>query len=193
MPQLHVRPATEADAGAIAEIYNHAIANTTATFDTELKSAEDRRAWLASDELRIALVAVDGERVVGWGSLSRWSKRCAYDATVEISVYVAPDSFRRGIGRMLTEELLQAGRDSGVHAVISQTTSENEPSLAMTASLGFERVGLLREVGRKFGRGLDVVLLELLLPEDAAGCGCDSAAGTCNCPPDGGSGCCSCG
>jgi hypothetical protein len=90
MSGTFVRPAAETDAAAIARIYNQAVLNTTATFDTEVESADKRLAWLRShsDARHPVLVAeVDGE-VVGWASLSSWSDRCAYAASVEASAYV---------------------------------------------------------------------------------------------------------
>lgn len=161
-----MRPATTEDAQSIADIYNHAVLHTTATFDTVEQTAERRREWLADAKVRVALVAEEDGRVVGWGSLTRWSERCAYEGTVEISTYIAPDSQRRGYGTLLGEALLDEGRRLGVHAVISQVSAENEASLAMTARLGFDRVGVLREVGCKFGRVLDVVILEKLLSRE---------------------------
>jgi phosphinothricin acetyltransferase len=164
-----IRPATSADAAAIAAIYNHYVRTSTATFDTQEKSAEDRVAWLAEhDASHPVLVAENDGRIVAWGSLSRWGTRCAYEHSVEISVYVHPESTQAGVGPSVAEALIEIGRACGHHALISQTVSENEPSLKMTRRLGFAEVGTLRQVGRKFDRWLDVVLMELLLPEDPA-------------------------
>jgi L-amino acid N-acyltransferase len=164
MPGASIRPAQPGDAPAIARIYNHYIATSTATFDTELKSVADREAWLAQHGADYpVLVAEIGDDVVAWGSLSPWGTRCAYRHSVEVSTYVAPENVRQGLGPLMTEALVVEARKAGHHAVISQIVSENEPSLKMGARLGFVEVGRLREVGRKFERWLDVVLMELLL------------------------------
>jgi L-amino acid N-acyltransferase YncA len=167
MPDTLIRPATDADAGAIADIYNHYIRSSTSTFDTEEKSVADRVAWLAEHSAAYpVLVAERAGDVVAWGSLSKWGTRCAYQHTVEISVYVRQDSTRSGVGPEMTDALVAVARRIGHHAIVSQITSENEPSLKMAGRLGFRNVGTLREVGRKFGRWLDVVLMELVIDFD---------------------------
>jgi phosphinothricin acetyltransferase len=168
MPEFALRPAVPSDAQAIADIYNHYVRTSAATFDTEEKSVEDRLAWLAEhDEPYPVLVAERGDDVVAWGSLSRWGTRRAYRHTVEISVYVATDFLGAGLGPMLAQALVDEAGRHGHHAVVSQIVHENEASLRMSERLGFERVGVLREVGRKFDRWLDVVLMELMLPQPA--------------------------
>jgi L-amino acid N-acyltransferase YncA len=165
MSGTFVRPAAETDAAAIARIYNQAVLNTTATFDTEVESADKRLAWLRShsDARHPVLVAeVDGE-VVGWASLSSWSDRCAYAASVEASAYVDEAHQDRGVGTALSAAVLDAGRAAGVHAVLGRICTENAASIAMSKKLGFTEVGVLHEVGFKFGRWLDVMMLEKLL------------------------------
>jgi L-amino acid N-acyltransferase len=169
MPHHVIRPATADDAAAIAAIYNHYIRTSTATFDTEEKSVEDRIGWLAEHGGAYpVMVAEAAGVVVAWGSLSRWGTRCAYRHSAEISVYVAEHATRSGLGPAVCEALVTRARELGHHAVISQIVSENEPSLKMGERLGFENVGRLREVGRKFGRWLDVVLMELLIEKPTA-------------------------
>ena len=162
MPDIAIRPARDADAEQIAAIYNEAVATTTATFDTALESDEHRRTWLAEHDAPQlpVLVAHQDDVVVGWAALSRYSERCAYSSTVEVSTYVAAGQARRGIGMRLTEAVLEAGAAAGAHAVIARICTENVGSLAMAERLGFEQVGVMREVGRKFERWLDVAILE---------------------------------
>ena len=169
MPQASIRPAAASDAGAIAAIYNHYIETSTATFDTEPKAVDDRVAWLAEHggEYPVLVAEQNGE-VVGWGSLSKWGTRCAYRHTVEISTYVEPEATRSGLGPALCEALIAEARRADHHAIVSQIVSENEPSLKMAARMGFAEVGRLREVGRKFDRWLDVVLMELVLRDSPA-------------------------
>jgi L-amino acid N-acyltransferase YncA len=161
--ELVIRPATGDDAEEMAAIYNDAVLRSTATFDLETETPQARRAWLRSPAMRAALVAVSGHRVVGWTSLVRWSDRGAYRDTAEASVYVSSSARRTGIGLALGYAQLDAARRLGVHALIAQICSENAGGLALAKRLGFERVGLLREVGFKFGRWLDVVVCQRLL------------------------------
>ncbi|GAB4277524.1 MAG: L-methionine sulfoximine/L-methionine sulfone acetyltransferase [Coriobacteriia bacterium] len=166
-PAVNIRAAEMGDASAIAEIYNHYVLETTATFDMTPKSPQEHAAWIAKrDAAYPVLVAETGERVVAWGALSAWAQREAWRHTVEVSVYVELHWRGKGIGRALLEELLKRAASAGHHAVISQIVSENEASLRLARSMGFEQVGTLREVGRKFDRWLDVILMEKILPED---------------------------
>lgn len=164
MPQLEIRPATPADADAINDIYNHYVRTSTATFDTGEMTREDRLAWLLKHVgVHPALVVVRDGAVVGWGSLSQFRERKAWERTVEISVYIAPDATGGGIGPAMSDELLSRARELGHHAIISQIVHENAASLKMVERLGYERIGTLRQVGRKFDRWLDVVLMEYVI------------------------------
>lgn len=159
-----VRRATRADAAAIAEIYNHYILGDTCTFDIEPKSVTERERWLdAHDDAHPVFVAERDGRVVAFGSLSAHAERAAWAHTVEVGTYVAPGHEGMGLGRALMEALIEAARSAGHHAVIAQIVSGNASSLALVERFGFERVGVLREVGRKFDRWLDVVILQRLL------------------------------
>jgi phosphinothricin acetyltransferase len=165
MEDVVIRRATKADAGAIARIYNQAVACSTATFDTCPETAADREAWLDEHTApqHPVLVAERDGVVIGWASMSRYSTRCAYDATVEGSTYLDESETGRGLGTALTEALFEAGREGGVHAVIARVCTENTASIAMSRRLGFFEVGVMREVGMKFGRSLDVMWMEKLL------------------------------
>ncbi len=165
MGEVRIRRAKREDAAAMAAIYNQAVAGSTATFDTLAEGPEDREVWLNDHTApqHPVLVAERDGRVIGWASLSRYSTRCAYDATVEASTYIDENETGRGLGTMLTEALLEAGRAGGVHAVITRICTENVVSLAMVRKLGFFEVGIMREVGMKFGRTLDVMWMEKLL------------------------------
>lgn len=165
MEDTLMRRATPADAAAMADIYNQAVVSSTATFDTQPETPEQRERWLEQHTApqHPVLVAERDGRVAGWTSLSRYSDRCAYVATVEVSTYVDESETGRGLGTALTEAVLEAGRAGGVHAVLSRICTENAASLAMAHKLGFFEVGVMREVGVKFGRPLDVMVLERLL------------------------------
>jgi L-amino acid N-acyltransferase YncA len=163
-PSTLIRRATLADAAAIADIYNEAIRTTTATFDTEEKTTDDRAAWLqAHDDRHPVFVAECDGRVIGWASLSKWSDRPAYAQTAETSFYVAADHRGGGIGRALKEHLIATARELGMHTLIARVAEESAASRHLNESLGFVLVGTLREVGLKFGKRLDVHILQLML------------------------------
>lgn len=164
MPSVTLRRAEFTDAAAIAEIYNEAILTTTATFDTETKSVADREQWLQShDERHPVLVAVVDDRVVGWASLTRWSDRPAYDDTAETSFYVHSTHRGRGIGRQLKQAIVEEARRLGYFTLIARVVEGSHESLHLNERFGFTLVGTLRQVGRKFGRGLDVHILQAML------------------------------
>jgi L-amino acid N-acyltransferase len=159
-----VRPAVEADLPRILDIYNHEVLHSTATYDTEPRTEDEHRKWFRHHgPLYPVLVAEADGRVQGWASLSPWSDRLAYCRSVEVSVYVALESRRAGVGRLLLEALVVAGRERGHHALLSRISSDNEASIRLHEALGFATVGVLKEVGVKFGRLLDVAIMELLL------------------------------
>ncbi len=161
---MHIRPATYDDVPAIADIYNQAVTDTTASFDLEPKSAEDRLRWFEHHGPRHpVLVAEDDGVVVGWGSLSPYSERLAYNDTSEISIYIHRDWHRRGAGVALGKHLLERAREAGMHSIVARICTENEASLRLTRNLGFTEAGVLHEVGYKFGRWLDVAQLETRL------------------------------
>ncbi|HOD36273.1 MAG TPA: N-acetyltransferase family protein [Syntrophales bacterium] len=159
-----IRRAEPADAADIADIYNEAVLNTTATFDIEPKSAEEREQWLQShDERHPVLVAVVSGKVVGWASLTRWSERRAYDDTAETSFYVHSTYRGRGIGRRLKEATIDEARRLGYHTLIARVTDGSHESLHLNEDTGFVHVGTLKEVGHKFGRFIDVHILQKIL------------------------------
>ena len=154
------------DAPAIARIYNQAVLNTVATFDTQPVSDENRRDWLVRHGERYpVIVARSVDEVIGWASLSVWSDRCAYADTAELSVYVQSDARGSGAGQRLAQAVLDRGRDVGLHAVLALVESGNEVSLHIMAKLGFKDVGVMRQVGCKFDRRLDVTLMQLIYDE----------------------------
>lgn len=159
-----IRRAVLSDATAIAGIYNQAIEATTATFDTEPKTSMEREQWLRSHDDRHPVFVAEREgNVVGWASLTKWSDRPAYAETAETSFYVADNCRGAGIGRMLKERLIEEARRAGMHTLIARVAEGSDASMHVNESLGFVRVGTLREVGLKFGKRLDVHILQLML------------------------------
>lgn len=161
---MELRPATLDDAEPIRQIYNLEVTTSTATFDLVPRTLEDQQAWLAARSgAHAVLVAVADGEVIGFGSLSPWRDRPAYSTTVEDSVYVHRDHHGRGVGKAVLGALIETGTRHGFHACMARIVGGHEASIALHASCGFEVVGTEREVGRKFGRWLDVVLMERLL------------------------------
>jgi phosphinothricin acetyltransferase len=163
---IAIRLATSADAGPIAEIYNREVTGSTATFDLVPRTLEQQQEWLAARSGAFAAIVafeVDTRRVVGFASLSPYKERAAYRTTVEDSVYVHRDHTGRGIGKVLLGRLVEVARESGFHSVVARIEASGEASRALHASCGFELVGIEREVGRKFGRWLDVAVMQLML------------------------------
>lgn len=161
---MKIRLATEADLEAITAIYNEAIETTTATFDTEPKTMDEQERWFAAHTGRYPILVAEIEsRTVGWACLSPWSGRCAYADTAETSFYVAGGCRGRGVGRALKIALIEQARSLGFHVLIAQIAEGADASRHLNESLGFQLVGTLREVGRKFGQLLDVHLYQLVL------------------------------
>ena len=159
------RPAKVEDLKAITDIYNEAILTTDATFDLEPKTEEEQGIWLAGHDLmHPVLVAELGGVVVGWASLSEWSPRAAYAGTVEISLYIKEEFRGKGAGRKLLEDIIQEGERVGLHTVLARITTGNAVSIHLHESLGFEQVGVMREVGQKFGGKLDVLIMQRIYP-----------------------------
>jgi len=166
---FEIRLAGPEDAEAIRAIYNPEVAESTVTFDLVPRTLEAQRAWLIEHAGVHPAIVVTEDRgaddrvVVGFGCLAPYRPRPAYSTTVENSIYVRRDRQGQGYGRAILEELLRLATSHGFHAVMARIVDGHEASIALHRSCGFEMVGVEREVGRKFGRWLDVVLMERLL------------------------------
>jgi phosphinothricin acetyltransferase len=164
-PSSSIRLATAADLAAINDIYNYYVPRSTCTYQLELEPLEARQAWFekhASDKYPVTVAEADGI-VVGWGSLSKFRDRAAYDGTVEASVYIHNEYHRRGIGRAILIDLIERARKIGYHTLIGGASADQTASVRLQESLGFETVGTFRQVGYKFGQWLDVIFLQLML------------------------------
>jgi phosphinothricin acetyltransferase len=160
-----VRPARPEDLPALLEIYNDAVVHTTASWDLLPWTPVEHAEWYATKAEHghpVMVAEVDGE-VAGYSAYGPFRPKAGYGATMEHSVYVRPRFQGRGIGRALLVAVVDAARADGVHALIGGLSADNEASLALHRSLGFVEVGRLPEVGRKFDRWLDLVLVQLFL------------------------------
>ena len=164
---VHVRLATLADAPAIRAIYNVEVSDFTSTFDLVPRTLEQQRTWLAERSGAFSAVVAtlrdDPEQVVGFAALSPYKERAAYRTTVENSVYVSREHAGSGIGSALMRHLIEVARETGFHAVVARIEASGVASRALHESVGFELVGIEREVGRKFNRWLDVAIMQLML------------------------------
>jgi phosphinothricin acetyltransferase len=163
---MHIRAASEADLPGILAIYNHVILTSTAVYMDEPVALEDRAAWLAAREARgfPVLVAAEAGEVLGFASYGEWRGAFpGYRHSVEHSVHVRDGLRGRGVGRALMEALIPLAQGQGMHVMLGAVDAANEGSLRFHERLGFARVAHFHEVGRKFGRWLDLVFVQRLL------------------------------
>jgi len=160
---LEIRVADRSDLPRLTEIYNHYVVNTAITFDIAPLSVEARVPWFdehtAGGRHRM-LVAVEAGVVVGYAGTARFRAKAAYDTTVEATIYCAHDATGRGIGTKLYAALFDAIANEDINRIVAGITLPNDVSIALHERLGFRRVGIYSEVGRKFGRYWDVIWLE---------------------------------
>ena len=161
-----IRSATPEDAEAIRAIYNIEVLGSTVTFDLVARSVEDQAAFMKSHSGAYPLiVAVDEGKIIGFASLSPYRTRPAYSTTAEDSVYVASGHRGKGVGKALLSELVSLAGAHGFHSVMARIVGHHDVSIATHRSVGFELVGVEREVGRKFGTWLDVALMQLMVTD----------------------------
>jgi L-amino acid N-acyltransferase YncA len=162
---MRTRLAEPRDAGATRAIYNLEVLESTVTFDLVPRSLDEQARWIDEHSGgHPAIVAVDDDDTVfGFASLSPFKARAAYAPTVEDSVYVHREGRGRGIGELLLREILVLGTNHGFHSVIARIVGGHDASITLHQKCGFEEIGREREVGRKFGRWLDVVLMQHML------------------------------
>ena len=160
---LIIRDASLKDLTEITEIYNEAILNTVATFDTNIKTLDEQREWFDKHGSKNPIIVAEKNgKIIGWASLNKYSDRCAYSGTAELSLYVKEESQGKGIGKKLMKEIIKKGEQAGIHAIISRIAEGNQVSVNIHKTVGFEHVGIYKEVGYKFGKRLDVYLMEKL-------------------------------
>ncbi len=162
---MHVRPAELADAEAIAAIYNAEVLGSTATFDLVPRTLDEQRAWLIerSGALAVLIAETKNGEIAGYASLSTFRNRPAYSTTVETSVYVHASYRRQGIAKTLMVALIDTAKSHGFHSLIARIADSQAASLKLHEQLGFSLIGVEREVGRKFGRWLDVAVMQVIL------------------------------
>jgi len=160
------RYAEERDLPALTEIYNHYILNSTATFDLNPVSIDQRRIWFShyAPESRYKLIVAEHEEeIIGYTSTSKFREKEAYAQSVESSIYIHPDHQKKGLGAALYTKLFEALSDTDVHRVFACITLPNKASIALHTRFGFIQVGRFSEAGYKFGEYRDVLWMEKAL------------------------------
>ncbi len=160
---MKARPATPADAPAIARIYNEGIEDRVATFETRLRTPEDILGWFDGVH-PIVVVEDDSGNVIAFASTSTYRPRECYAGIAEFSVYVAREARGRGAGRLAMEALIEAAERAGFWKLVSRVFPENAPSRALLRCLGFREVGVYEKHGKLDGVWRDVVIVERLIP-----------------------------
>lgn len=159
MTDIAFRPVEQGDLAALTDIYNHYVRETSITFDIEPRTLAQRQVWLegfSTTGRYRCFVAVKDGIAIGWASSHRYNERAAYDTTVLTSIYLAPGMTGQGIGRRLYSVLFDALKDEDIHRAFGGITQPNQASVRLHEAMGFEKIGVYREVGRKFGRYWDV-------------------------------------
>lgn len=181
---MHIRDAEPGDVDGITVIYNHAVEHTTAIWNDQLVDADNRREWLTGRQAAgfPVLVAVEdfaveddvadsaddpAAHVLGYATYGPYRPHDGYRHTVEHSVYVREGQQGRGIGSLLMDALIARARENRVHVIVAGIDAANTGSIRLHERLGFSRVGLLTEVGTKFGSWLDLAFLQLTLDDRA--------------------------
>jgi L-amino acid N-acyltransferase YncA/DNA-binding transcriptional ArsR family regulator len=162
---MQIRDATTDDAPSIAHIYNQGIEDRMATLETQVRTPEERAAWLAARGSRHpVLVALEaGGGVVGWASLNAFNPRPAYDHVVDLSVYVAREERGHGVGDALLGALEQRARLLGYHKMVLAAFPTNAPGMRLYERHQFQTVGIYHEQGLLDGRWVDVIAMEKIL------------------------------
>ena len=161
---MQIREATEGDLPGILAIYNDVIATSNAVYTETAATLDDRRAWFAARRAdNFPVLVADDAGIVGFASFGDFRPWPGYALTVEHSVYVHEAAQRRGVGTALVRRLIDEAQRRGKHVMIGGVDAANAASIDMHRKLGFTEAGSLREVARKFGRWLDLVLMQRML------------------------------
>lgn len=167
---MTIRPATERDIPAITAIYNEVVANSNAVWTEKQDSEAERLAWMNARRALgyPVLVATEGSEVVGYGTFGDFRSWPGYRYSVEHSVYIHAGHRGRGLGRTIVNELVSAAAALGKHVLIAGIDGGNDASIRLHQGAGFVEVARMPEIGRKFGRWLDLVFMQLVLDRHGA-------------------------
>ncbi|WP_413782799.1 N-acetyltransferase family protein [Thalassovita sp.] len=160
-----LRDATLKDADSIAAIWNPQIRDTSVTFNSVEKSVEGLRADIAAkaDSGHAFLVAEQAERVIGFALYGQFRAGVGYAHSMEHTVYLSPAQQGQGVGRVLMRALEARAAAAGVHSMLGGISAENVGGIAFHTAIGYAEVARIPQVGRKFGRWMDLVLMQKML------------------------------
>jgi L-amino acid N-acyltransferase len=164
---MQISRATPEHFEQIIEIYNWAIAHSTSTLDTELKNLHNYEQFLSSLLTYPFYVILQKNYVLGWACLKPYSDRKAYEETVELSIYIDSKFHNQGLAKLLLAELFNQAKKFKIHTIISRITTDSQASIHLHKKFGFIEVGTLKEVGNKFGKRLDVIIMQKFLKSSA--------------------------
>ena len=162
---INIRNATENDLQPMLDIYNEIIMNTTAIFQYDPHTLEQRKEWFAQKkkENYPVFVAEENNMIVGFSTFGQFRNWLAYKYSVENSVYIKADQRGKGIGKLLLQPLIDAAKQMRLHTIIAGIVADNEASMALHQKFGFVEVAHFKEVGYKFDKWLDLKFLQLML------------------------------
>jgi phosphinothricin acetyltransferase len=164
MQDYILKPVEERLLPELAGIYNYYVMNSTATFHMHEVGTDEMRAILNDGDKRFpSFVIYDGETLCGYCLLTHYKKREAYDQTAEVTLYLKPGYEKRGIGSVALGKLEAIAAQNGFHVLLAVICGENDASIGLFTKAGYDRCACFREVGKKFGRLLDVVCYQKIL------------------------------
>jgi phosphinothricin acetyltransferase len=162
---IKIRKATSADVPKILDIINYSILHTTANYNYDIQTLEVQQKWFEDKKANNfpVIVAEVNENVIGFGSYGTFREKIGYQYTVEHSVYVEDEFTGKGIGKLLLSELIQLAKQQGFHVMIGAIDADNKGSIAFHKKFGFVENGIIKEIGFKFGKWLDLLFMQLIL------------------------------
>ncbi|AWH85541.1 N-acetyltransferase [Flavobacterium album] len=163
--EIKIRPATPQDLTGILEIVNHNILHSTALYDYDAKPYDYIETWFAEkhESNLPVIVALEGDKVAGYGTYGPFRFKQGYRFTIEHSVYAAPGHEGKGIGKLLLTELIRLAKEGGYHCMIGGIDANNTGSIEFHKKFGFVETGIIKEAGYKFGKWLDLQFMQLIL------------------------------
>lgn len=163
MREVLIRRVEQADLPDLLAIYNHYVTTTPITFDLEPRTLAQRQEWLDGFKptgRHQCFVAVQDGRATGWACSAKFKEKAAYETSVEMSVYLAPDARGKGLGRTLYRTIIDALQGEDINRLYGGITQPNEASVRLHLAMGFKLIGVQTGVGRKFDCFWDVALYE---------------------------------
>ena len=165
IPNLVIRSAQDSDVEQLCDIYNEYVKDTIITFDTQLKEIPAFRSEMHDSMKTLPYIVAEKDgQILGFAFASCWKSRCAYNYSVESSIYVLPESKGKRVGYSLYYQLIKELKNLEIHAVIAGISLPNVISVGLHEKMGFQKIAHFKEVGYKFNRWIDMGYWELILP-----------------------------